>query len=390
MLHVCCYFQVHQPFRLRRYQFFDIGLSDAYFDEEKNKAIFEKVAHKCYLPTNKILLDLIRAIPDFNIAFSFSGVFLEQCQQYMPEVLESFQRLVATGNVEILAETYHHSLACMYQPDEFVAQITLHEEAVKALFGKKPTIFRNTELIYNNDIGSLVQNLGYRAMLAEGAEKILGWRSPAFVYAHKDGKLPLLLKNYRLSDDIAFRFSERAWKEYPLTAEKFARWVNAYHGTGQTVNLFMDYETFGEHQWQESGIFAFLEHMPRELLKHPDTIFSLPSEVINACSTQDILDVPDYLSWADIERDVSAWVGNELQTAALQELYNLKETIMRKGDENLLKKWRLLQTSDHFYYMCIKWFNDGDVHKYFNPYQDPYEGFIYFMNVIQDLKKRIA
>ena len=389
MLSVCFYFQVHQPYRIRRYQFFDIGNSDHYFDDEKNRAVLQKVARKCYLPTNNVLLGLLQKNPEFKISFSFSGVVLDQFEHDCPEVLQSFQDLVATGQVELLSETYYHSLACMFCVDEFVEQIRLHGQKIKKLFGVTPTVLRNTELIYHNDIAQIAKDLGYHGVLLEGADKLLDWRSPNYVYQAPQSGMKLLLKNYRLSDDIAFRFSDRGWKEFPLTAPKYASWLNNVHGNGTNVNLFMDYETFGEHQWHDTGIFDFLEHLPGELAKHPDTKFRFPSEIIAQCDSVGELDVPYYVSWADIERDVSAWLGNDMQRSAMDKLYALKDDVNKAGCAELKKTWRKLQTSDLFYYMCVKWFNDGDVHKYFSPYDSPYDAFIYFMNVYSDFKQRL-
>ncbi|MEX0939862.1 MAG: glycoside hydrolase family 57 protein [Candidatus Babeliales bacterium] len=389
MLSICFYFQVHQPYRLRRFQVFDVRNTNNYFDEEKNKAILNKVAGKCYLPTNQLLLDLCKHYPEFKISFSFSGVLLDQLQEYAPQVLESFQKLVNTGQVEILAETYYHSLSLLYSKQEFQEQIKKQQQKIKSLFDIKSTILRNTELIYNNELACIAEQMGFKGVLIEGADKILGWRSPNFLYKAIDTEMPLLLKNYRLSDDIAFRFSDRGWQEHPLMVEKYAQWINATHGNGNTINLFMDYETFGEHQWEDSGIFNFFRLLPEEILKHSDNEFVWPSELVQKYQPVDALDIPDYVSWADIERDVSAWLGNDLQQSAITQLYELENIIKQKGDENLLNNWRKLQTSDHFYYMCTKWFNDGDVHKYFNPYDSPYEGFIYYMNVLKDLKSRL-
>jgi alpha-amylase len=390
MVSVCFYFQVHQPYRLGNYSVFDIGKNMNYFDSQKNKAILNKVAEKCYLPTNKIMLDLIKQYPEFKISYSLSGVILDQFQEYNPDVLRSFQTLVDTGNVEILDETYYHSLAFLQSKEEFKEQINLHTNKIKKLFKLKPTIFRNTELIYNNELAKYIEDLGYKGIIAEGADHILGWRSPNFIYTPKNcAKLKLLLKNYRLSDDIAFRFSDKGWKEYPLTADKFTHWVNGHNGSGHCINLFMDYETFGEHQWQETGIFEFLKHIPQKILKHPDNNFKTPSELIKTYTSVGELDIHNLISWADIERDTSAWLGNNMQRSAINNLYQLEKGIKSSNDKQLIELWRRMQTSDNFYYMCTKWFNDGDVHKYFNPYNSPHEGFIAFMNAINDLKMRV-
>ena len=395
MVNLCFYFQVHQPYRMKKYRVFDIGSSDEYFDEEKNKAVMEKVASKCYVPTTKMLLRLLEEHPDFKIAFSFSGVFIEQARRYSPDVLNLFKRIAKHPNVEILGETYYHSLAFLRSKTEFANQIKLHKELIQKEFNKTPRTFRNTELIYSNWLSDYVAKLGFKIMLAEGIESILGWRSPNYVYSNKSRTLTILLKNYQLSDDIAFRFSDKNWKEWPLTAEKYLAWIKALEGNSDYIGLFMDYETFGEHQWTESGIFDFFEHFIKLASKH-GVKFINP---INALKfkPRDAFDCEQYLSWADTERDLSAWQGNRMQDDALEKLYLLENKIkqikrvprkLAGKYSKLLSSWRKLQTSDHFYYMCTKYFNDGDVHKYFNPYDNPYDAYIYFMNILSDLNKR--
>lgn len=387
------YFQVHQPYRLKKYRVFDIGNDSSYFNADdqtdlNNRKVFEKVANKCYLPANKVFLDLLNKHPEFRISFSLSGVFLEQAQEFMPEVIKSFQGLVDTGRVEILSETYYHSLSFLYSREEFESQIKLHRERIKELFNYEPTIFRNTELIYNNYIASIVESLGYKGILAEGADKILGWQSPNYVYkAHGTQNLKLLLKNYKLSDDVAFRFSEKSWVEHPLTVEKYCQWLNVPQG--DIINLFMDYETFGEHQWEDKGIFEFLKYFPGEVLKNPHNSFLTPTEAIEKFSVVNELDVPDYVSWADTERDLSAWMSNAIQKDAMEKLFSLEGRVKNSLDDILIHDWRKLTTSDHYYYMCTKWFADGDVHKYFNPYETPYDAFITFMNALKDLQIRL-
>ncbi len=393
---VCFYFQVHQPLRIKRYRIFDIGNDHNYFNggEENNlnnRRILEKVIRKSYLPANEVLLGLLKRYPEFACSFSLSGILMEQLEAHFPEALGSFQELVKTGRVEILSETYHHSLSFFHSKEEFRRQVALHDQKVKKLFGRKPEIFRNTELIYNNDIAKEAEGMGFKGILAEGADHILEWRSPNFLYAPKGTeRIKLLLKNYRLSDDVAFRFSSRDWSEYPLTAPKFAQWVSAVNGNGQVVNLFMDYETFGEHQWEDTGIFNFLYSLPEEILKHPDNNFVTPSEAVARYKSFAELDIPWVISWADVERDLSAWMSNPMQHEALGALYELEGEILGTKDKRLIEDWRRLQTSDHFYYMCTKWFADGDVHKYFNPYASPYEAFIAYMNVMRDMKMRIG
>ncbi|MBW2972583.1 glycoside hydrolase family 57 protein [Candidatus Woesearchaeota archaeon] len=390
MVSVCFYFQVHQPFRMRRYPIFDIGKKSNYFDDEKNIEVLRKVARKCYLPANSVMLELLNRHPEFRIAYSLSGVFIEQCEKWAPEVLESFKKLVATGRVEILAETYYHSLSYLFSKEEFREQVMLHKKKVKEVFGVEPRIFRNTELIYNNEIANYVESMGFKGIIAEGWDAVLGWRNANFVYRPKTTKnMRLLMKNYKLSDDIAFRFSNRGWEEWPLTTDKFCQWLNSYNGNGECINLFMDYETFGEHQWEDTGIFEFMRHLPGEVLRHPDNNFKTPSELIDTFEVKDEIDCHHMISWADIERDLSAWLGNRIQQSSVNRLYSLEKDVKELGDKDILDAWRKLQTSDHFYYMCTKWFNDGDVHKYFNPYDSPYDSFINFMNVINDLVLRI-
>lgn len=394
---ICLYFKVHQPYRLKPLSVFDIGTAPDYFSDpaagerRDNAAIIKKVARKCYGPTNALLLKLLQKYPALRVSFSLSGIFLEQIAEHAPEVLTSFQRLAATGRVELLGETYYHSLAFLKSEVEFVQQIRLQEQVLKELFGVRPRFFSNTEAAYNNQIGRLIYNLGYQGILTEGADKILGWRSPNFLYAAKDlPGLTLLTKNYRLSDDIAFRFSERSWREWPLTAPKFARWLSAFNGNGEVVNLFMDYETFGEHQWAETGIFDFLEHLPGEILKDPDNFFVTPSETAARFKPVAELDVPDFITWADTERDLSAWLENDMQRAALENVFSLEHRVRRRAARTLLDTWRRLQTSDHFYYMCTKWLADGNIHKYFNAYDSPYEAYITYMNTLNDFKLRLA
>lgn len=391
MAAVCFYFQVHQPYRLRHYTFFDIGADAFYEDEDANCDILLKVARKCYLPMNALLLSLIRRHEGrFKVSFSLSGTALDQFAAYAPELIQSYRELVATGCVELLSETYNHSLAFLYSPDEFREQVRLHDDRIEELFGVRPTVFRNTELIYNNALARAVEDMGYAAILAEGADHVLGWRSPNYVYRPAGcNRLKLLLKNYRLSDDIAFRFSDRNWPEFPLTAEKFAYWAGTAALSGDLINLFMDYETFGEHQWEASGIFQFMEALPDRLLRLPGFRFVTPSEAAAEHEPVAELDVHNFMSWADAERDLTAWLGNDMQHDAIETVYRLEERVKAGGDDGLLRTWRRLQTSDHFYYMCTKWFADGDVHSYFNPYGSPYDAYINYMNVMADFALRL-
>lgn len=385
---ICFYFQVHQPFRIRNYSFFDIGRNHFYEDDEKNRNVLNKVADKCYLMTNKKMLDLIRRHEGkFKISYSISGMALEQFEKYRPDVLQSFIELSGTGCVEFLSETYSHSLSFIFSKPEFARQIKKHSETIKKYFGQVPEVFRNTELIYNNELAGFIENLGYKGIICEGVDWILSGRSPNFLYRPAGSpNIKLLLKNYRLSDDIAFRFSDKGWQEFPLTADKFKRWIHSIAGNGETVNLFMDYETFGEHQWESTGIFDFLEHLPSEIFKHPDFNFKTPSEIISSYPARDIYDAHNFISWADTERDLSAWLSNSMQQEAVKRIYSIEKEVLNFGDPDILKVWEHLQTSDHYYYMCTKFWNDGDVHKYFSPYDSPYDAYMYFMNVFSDLE----
>lgn len=386
MKSICFYFQVHQPQRLRTYRFFDIGEKHDYIDEYKNRTILRKVAEKNYLPMNALLLDLIKEYGSkFKVAFSISGTAIDQFEAYAPDVMDSFKALARTGNVEFLAETYAHSLSSLKSREEFTHQVKQQSAKIEELFGQKPTTFRNTELIYSDEIGAMVADLGYKVMLTEGAKHIMGWRSPNYMYTNAiNPKLKLLLKNFQLSDDIAFRFSQQSWNEWPLTTEKFVGWLNNLDPKEEVVNLFMDYETFGEHQWKETGIFEFMKALPGQVFSKTDFSFNTPEELGKLLQPVSPIHVPHPISWADEERDLTAWLGNELQDEAFDKLYSLEPKLKNCTDPVLLKDWLYLQTSDHFYYMCTKWFSDGDVHKYFNPYGSPYEAFINYMNVLSD------
>lgn len=390
MASVVFYFQVHQPFRLRRYTIFDSD--NNYFDDARNEQVLRKVAGKCYLPANQVILDLCKAHKGlFRCSYSITGVIIEQCQKWMPEVIDSFKRLADTGCVEFIAETYYHSLAFLYNRNEFIAQTMKHCKLMEDLFGQRPRIFRNTELTYNNDVAKVVEDMGFDAILTEGADHILGYRSPNFVYNPPNcGHLKLLMKNYRLSDDVAFRFSNRGWEEWPLTAEKFTGWVDQINGNGYVCDLFMDYETFGEHQWEDTGIFNFMRAFPGMLLATKKNDFLTVSQAVERFPPVGEVDVPHMISWADTERDLSAWLGNSMQSNALHDVYSLADEVMATGDEVLISDWRKLLTSDHFYYMCTKWFADGDVHKYFNPYESPYDAYINYMNILDNIRARSA
>ncbi len=391
MNHICLYFQVHQPFRLRNYSFFEIGNDSYYYDDYLNESIMQKVAQKCYLPANDLMLKLIKKHgKNFKLTYSITGAALDQFELFAPEVIESFQKLAKTGQVEFLAETNAHSLASQYSPEVFKEQVQEHSKRIKHYFNQEPKVFRNTELIYSDEIGKQVYDMGFKGMLTEGAKHILGWKSPNYLYFNAiQPKLKLLLKNYKLSDDIAFRFSDKSWEEYPLTADKYANWLNELNKKEEVINLFMDYETFGEHQWEETGIFNFLENLPDAVMNQTDYVFETPSAILSKHQPVAVANVPFPISWADEERDLTAWLGNDMQLEAFNKLYELTPKIKEIKDVELLQDWEYLQTSDHFYYVSTKWFSDGEVHAYFNPYKDPYEAFINYMNVLSDFAIRV-
>lgn len=388
---ICLYFQVHQPNRLRLYRFFDIGKDSHYYDDFANRTILRRVAQRCYLPMNALLLEMIEAHKGaFKVAFSISGSALEQFDRYAPEVIDSFRKLAATGCVEFLSETYYHSLASLSSEAEFKHQVLKHKAAIEHYFGVTPKAFRNTELIYSDAIGEMVYEMGFKTMLTEGAKHVLGWKSPNYVYSCAFApSLKLLLKNSSLSDDIAFRFSDRTWADWPLTGDKYLAWIKASAQNDEIVNLFMDYETFGEHQKAQSGIFDFMKFFPEVVLNDGEFEFVTPSQATKKHRPVGDLDVPDPISWADEERDVTAWLGNELQNDAFGKINEQAEKLALLNDESLWADFGHLQESDHFYYMCTKFFSDGAVHKYFNPYDTPYEAFINYMNVVSDFILRV-
>ena len=392
MTSICLYFEVHQPIRLNRFSVFHIGNKNtdtAYFDSNLNQKIFEKVARKCYLPTNNLLLNLINESDGkFKVSFSLTGTFVEFCEKYMPEIIDSFKELFKTGSVDMIEETYYHSLSGLYDElDEFEEQVRAHRKMIKDLFNYKPRVFRNTEAIYDNRIAKKVSDMGYKGIITEGSDKILHWRSPNYLYKPINCNLKILLRNYTLSDDVGFRFSAKLWPGHPLTADKYAHWMAG--NEGDLINLFMDYETFGEHHWEDTGIFDFLGHLPGEVFKHDNLDFVTVSEAVERYEPVCDIDAPWAISWADADRDVSTWLGNDMQKACFNELKNLGRMIKEKDEIELLNTWRRLQTSDHLYYVSTKGMEDGDVHAYFSPYDGPYDGFINYMNVLQDLKQKV-
>ena len=391
MKSVCLNFQIHQPFRYRKYRFFDIGNDAYYYDDFANETFLRKVADQSYLPANKIILEqILKYKGKFKVTYSLSGVVLDQFKLYAPEVIESFAKLAATGCVEFLSETYANSMVSLNDKDLFESQVKAHDDLIEELFGQRPKVFRNTELIYSDELGDMVQKMGFEAMITEGAKHILGWKSPNYLYCNGlNPRLKVLMRNFRFSDDLSFRFGNKAWNEYPLTAEKYAGWMTALPREEEVVNVFINYETFGQLQHKSTGIFDFLKNLPGAILKTGQLQFSTPSEVIENLQPVSAVYVMYPISWADEERDLSAWLGNELQKEAFDKLYQLKERMNLCHDTILLKDWDYLQTIDHFYYMCTKFFSDGEVHKYFNPYSTPYEAFINYMNILSDFKIRL-
>ena len=392
---ICLYLHIHQPIRYREYSIFDVSNKSDYFKDkydgrQSNERIFRKVTEKSYRPMLALLEHNIKLHPNFKFSLSITGTWLEQADKWAPELIDQIARMVKTGQVEIVGETYYHSLAFFYNRDEFEAQVNLHSEAIKRCFGITPTTFRNTELAYNDDLAHWADEHGYKAILAEGWDKVLGWRSPNYVYRPAGTKnIRLLLKNYRLSDDIAFRFSNRGWKEWPLTVPKYQRWIDDDCLRGPLINLFMDFETFGEHQWEDTGIFAFMNEFIGSWLSEYDNKFVTTSEAAELTVPVDEISMPETVTWADTERDLSAWLSNAMQETAMKEIYALRENVLASKNDKLITEWRYMTTSDHPYSMCTKYWNDGDVHAYFSAYASPYESFMYYMNVLRDIEYRL-
>jgi alpha-amylase len=383
MPNVTFYFEVHQPFRLKRV--FSFGDTSDILDKERNSHIFNRVSDKCYLPMTKLLTDLVKKHSGFKVSFSFTGTFFEQAEMFRPEVINAFQSLYDTGGMDILSETYYHSLAFLIDKEEFKEQVSEHSDSIRRYFNYKPSIFRNTEAMYSNDIADTVAGMGYKGILAEGWEKYLSWRSPNHIYTPPSKNISVLLRNYRLSDDLAFRFSSHEWNQWPLTAGKYADWIA--NSGGDTVNLFMDYETFGEHQWKETGIFEFMSALPSALSSRGVGFNTITDT--SKIKPVGVIDVPEVLSWADVDRDLSAWLGNKMQMEAFNKLKSMENALLKSKNRNLIRKWRVLQTSDNFYYMCTKWFADGDIHKYFNAYENPYLAYINYMNILSSLDREL-
>ena len=396
MRSICLYLHIHQPVRYREYSIFETSnnsdyFTDDYYGRQSNERIFRKVADKSYRPMLNLLESQIKSHPNFKFSLSITGTWLDQAEMWAPELIAQIKSMVATGQVEIIGETYYHSLAFFYDEAEFDTQVDLHAQKIKSVFGVTPKVFRNTELAYNDRLAKWAEAKGYKGILAEGWDKILGWRSSNYVYRPAGCQnLRLLLKNYRLSDDIAFRFSNRSWSEWPLTAHKYQNWLDMDSLRGNLINLFMDFETFGEHQWRDTGIFDFMQEFINSWLAVYDNRFVTASEACDLMPPVDDISMPETVTWADTERDLSAWLSNSMQQTAMREIYALKDQILASNDERLIRDWRYLTTSDHPYSMCTKYWNDGDVHAYFSAYASPYESFMYFMNVLRDIEYRIT
>lgn len=393
---IVLYLHAHQPWRVKQYSVFDTSYNHDYFDEpdynseRNNEQVFKKVSDKSYRPMNAVLERLLATYPDFKVSLSITGTFLEQAERWTPDVIDSFKRLVDTGRVEIVAETYYHSLAFFYSIKEFEHQVDQHRNKIRELFGVETKVFRNTELSYNDEMAKWADDHGFKGILSEGWDPILEWRSPNYVYKPVGTKnIALLMKNYRLSDDVAFRFSDRGWVSWPLNADTYNDWVNTSVTDKNIVNLFMDYETFGEHQWEDTGIFEFYEAFVGKWLENPANTFYTVSGAIDAFEPVGEISMLHTVTWADTERDLTAWLGNSMQQEAMRYIYSMEDDVMRTNDLDLIGDWRRLQTSDHAYYMCTKWFNDGDVHAYFSPYESPYDAFLYYVNVVRDLRWRL-
>ena len=392
---VCLYLHIHQPVRYREYSIFDVGNNSNYFYDnysgrQSNERIFRKVADKSYYPMLNLLYKNMIEHPDFKVSFSITGTWLEQAEKWAPDLINIIRDMVNRGQAEIVGETYYHSLAYFYNLDEFNDQVKMHTGLIERLFGVTPKVFRNTEFAYNDSLARWAESQGYKAILAEGWDKVLGWRSPNHVYRPAGCKdIKLLLKNYRLSDDIAFRFSNRAWAEWPLTVPKYQRWIDDDCLRGNLINLFMDFETFGEHQWKDTGIFDFMNAFIGSWLSEYENKFVTVSEAADLEAPVDEVSMPETVTWADTERDLSAWLSNSMQSSAMSQIFGLRDKVLSTHDGQLISDWRYMTTSDHPYSMCTKYWNDGDVHAYFSAYASPYESFMYYMNVFRDIEYRI-
>ena len=396
MRSIVLYLHMHQPWRLKHYSIFSVDHDHDYWTEKdwyagtNNERIFKKVAEKSYRPMLARLEKCINTYAGFKFSLSITGTFLDQAEEWAPDVIDTLKRLVDSGRVEIVAETYYHSLAFFYDREEFEAQVKKHQDRIHELFGVRSKVYRNTELSYNNELAKWADGFGFKGILAEGWDKILEWRSPNHVYRPEGCKnIKLLMKNYRLSDDVAFRFSDKHWKEWPLTVDKYIQWLETDTLRGPLINLFMDFETFGENIWEDTGIFDFFEHLVYRWDRDKDNNFLTVSEACDSAEPTAEISMPWTVTWADTERDLSAWLGNSMQHEAMKAVYEIKSEVLASGQPDVIEDWRRLQTSDHPYYMCTKYFNDGDVHAYFSPYDSPYDAFLYYMNALRDMRGRL-
>ena len=395
MKSIVLYLHMHQPYRVKHYSIFSVDHDHDYWTDKdwyagsNNERIFKKVAEKSYRPMLKQLGKLIETTDKFKFSLSMTGTFLEQAEEWAPDIIDSIRKLVKTGRVEIVNETYNHSLSFFVDRDEFEAEVRLHQDRVRELFGVETKVFRNTELAYNNDLAQWAESFGFKGIIAEGWDKILETRTPNKVY-RPDGcnSIKLLTKNYRLSDDIAFRFSNKTWNEWPLTVDKYIRWLETAGKQGPVINLFMDFETFGENVWKDTGIFEFFNDLVLRWSNDDNHNFMTVSEACDSSISEETISMPWTVTWADTERDLSAWLGNSMQHEALKAIYDLKESVLASKDEDLIADWRRLLTSDHLYYMSTKHLNDGGVHQYFSPYDSPFDAFLYFMNAVRDVRGR--
>lgn len=387
---ICFYFQIHQPYRLKRYRFFNIGRDHYYYDDYSNEDILQQIAARSFIPANRMFLDLINTYKGkFKFALSISGIALDQMEVYAPEVIDGLKELSRTGAVEFLAETYSHSLSSLIDPVEFRNQVQQQAQKIKLLFDQEPKVLRNTEMIFSDDIAEIAFNMGYTKMISEGAKLILSWRSPNYVYkSENQPNVKLLLRNPQFSDDISLRFSDYTWKEYPLTAEKYMSWIAATSPQEEVFNIFMNYETFGNLQPSHSGIFEFMKALPKFAFEK-GIEFSTPSQIMDVHKPIGTISVPNPISWADEERDLSRWLGNKLQKSAFNTLYGISERVRLTNDRRLKQDWSYLQASDHLYYMSTKHFFDGSMHTKFSPYPSPYDAFNNYMNVLSDFIDRV-
>ena len=389
MKKICLNFQIHQPFRLKRYRFFNINNDHYYYDDYANESYIRRLVETSYIPANVILLDAIKNHKDkFKISFSISGTALDQFELYAPDILATFRAMAETGCVEFLAGTDAYSLSSLVNRDEFFAQVKAHKAKIERLFGIPASkVFCNSNMVYSNEIGAMVEEMGFQGALTEGAKHILGWKSPNFVYCSASNpRLKLLLRNYKLSDDIRFNFSSPTWSEYPLTAEKLVYWMEILDSKEEVINISLDYSTFGEKQAASTGIFDFLRHLPKVAIKKKLS-FVTPDDLLKLQPVAP-LSVHYPISWTDEERDLTAWQGNELQIEAFEKLYKLAERVKQTPDPKVQIDWKYMQTSDHFRFMSTKFYSTGRRTPY-NPYESPYDAFINYMNVLSDFSMQL-